>query len=55
MKKLLVLLLVIVLPAFAFADFQLGGVGMYKGTIQQLKDKDVGLESRSISRRPSSR
>jgi hypothetical protein len=44
MKKLLVLLLVIVLPAFAFADFQLGGVGMYRGTIAQLKAKDVGIE-----------
>jgi hypothetical protein len=44
MKKLLVLLLVVVLPAFAFADFQIGGVGMYKGTIEQLKAKDVGVE-----------
>ena len=35
MKKLLVLLLVVVLPVFAFADFQIGGVGMYKGTIAQ--------------------
>ncbi len=44
MKKLVVLLLVVVLPAFAFADFQIGGVGMYKGTIAQLKAKDVGIE-----------
>lgn len=44
MKKLLVLLLVIVLPVFAFADFQVGAVGMYKGTIAQLKAKDVGVE-----------
>jgi hypothetical protein len=44
MKKLLVLLLVVVLPAFAFADFQIGAVGMYKGTMAQLKAKDVGLE-----------
>jgi hypothetical protein len=44
MKKLLVLLLVIVLPAFAFAEFQLGGVGMYKGTKAQLMAKDVGLK-----------
>jgi hypothetical protein len=44
MKKLVVLLLVLVLPAFAFADFQIGGVGMYKGTIEQLKAKDVGIE-----------
>jgi hypothetical protein len=44
MKKLVVLLLVVLLPAFAFADFQIGGVGMYKGTIEQLKAKDVGVE-----------
>jgi hypothetical protein len=44
MKKLVVLLLVVVLPAFAFADFQIGGVGMYKGTMAQLKAKDVGVE-----------
>ena len=44
MKKLLVLLLVVVLPVFAFADFQVGAVGMYKGTIAQLKAKDVGFE-----------
>jgi hypothetical protein len=43
-KKLVVLLLVVLLPAFAFADFQVGGVGMYKGTIAQLKAKDVGIE-----------
>lgn len=44
MKKLVVLLLVVVLPAIAFADFQIGGVGMYKGTMAQLKAKDVGVE-----------
>jgi hypothetical protein len=44
MKKLLVLLLMVVLPAFAFAEFQIGGVGMYRGTMAQLKAKDVGIE-----------
>jgi len=45
MKKLLVLFLVLALPIFAFAsDFQLGAVGMYTGTIEQLKAKDVQLD-----------
>jgi hypothetical protein len=44
MKRILVLLLVVVLPALAFADFQVGAVGMYKGTIEQIKAKDVGFD-----------
>ncbi|MBE3064408.1 MAG: hypothetical protein IMZ69_05250 [Spirochaetes bacterium] len=44
MRKILVLLLVVVLPALAFADFQIGGVAMYRGTMAQLKAKDVGVE-----------
>jgi hypothetical protein len=44
MRKLLVLVLVVVLPAFAFAELQIGGVGMYKGTMAQLKAKDIGFE-----------
>ena len=44
MKRLLVLLLVVVLPALAFADFQIGGVAMYRGTMAQLKAKNVGVE-----------
>jgi len=45
MKRLLIFLLVLALPVFAFAnDFQLGGIGMYTGTIDQLKAKDVQLD-----------
>lgn len=44
MKKLFVLLLVVALPVVAFADFQLGAVGMYNGGIDQLKAKTVGVD-----------
>jgi hypothetical protein len=45
MKRLLVLFLVLALPIFAFAnDFQLGAIGMYTGTMEQLQAKDVQFD-----------
>ena len=44
MKKLLVLLLVLVLPSLAFADLRVGAVGMYKGTIDQLRAGGIGFD-----------
>ena len=37
MKKLLVVLMILALPALAFADFQLGGTAMYKGMLQDIQ------------------
>lgn len=44
MKRIVILLLVVVLPAMAFAELQLGGVGMYKGTIDDIRNRTVGLD-----------
>ncbi len=47
MKKLgiLVLILVAFIPAFAFADFQIGGVAMYKGDPMGATVSSIGLNS----------
>jgi hypothetical protein len=46
MKKLgiLVLVMVAVIPAFAFADFQIGGVAMYKGEPASVTVKSLGID-----------
>ncbi len=44
MKRIVILLLVIVLPAMAFAELQLGAVGMYKGTIDDIRNRTVGFD-----------
>ena len=46
MKKILVVLLIAVIPAFAFAlEFQLGGTAMYKGLVTNLETGDLpGVE-----------
>jgi len=33
MRRIIIVLIVALLPAMAFADFQVGGVGMYKGDV----------------------
>jgi len=46
MKKILVVLLIAIIPAFAFAlEFQLGGTAMYKGLVSNLESGEVpGLD-----------
>jgi hypothetical protein len=43
MRKILIMLLVVLLPAMAFADFQIGGVGMYKGDVTTIQLSGIGL------------
>lgn len=44
MKKLIIVLLIAVLPAMAFAiDFQLGGTAMYKGLLSDILDGPDGI------------
>ena len=43
MKKILIVLLIALLPAMAFAEFQIGGVGMYKGDVTTIQTTGVGL------------
>src|SRR5512142_1439414 len=47
MKKLgiLVLIMIAFIPAFAFADFQIGGVAMYKGEPLGVTVSSLGLNS----------
>ncbi len=47
MKKLIVVLMIALLPAMAFAlDFQIGGTAMYKGLLEDIESgvSDVGLD-----------
>jgi hypothetical protein len=43
MKKLLIVLIVALLPAMAFADLQLGAVGMYKGDVTAVGTHPVSI------------
>ncbi len=43
MRKVLIVLLVALLPAMAFADMQIGGVGMYKGDVTTIQTTGIGL------------
>jgi hypothetical protein len=43
MRKLLTVLLVALLPAIAFADFQIGGVGMYTSDISTIQTTSIGI------------
>lgn len=42
-RKALTVLLVALLPALAFADFQIGGLGMYKGDIAIIQTTGIGF------------
>ncbi len=43
MRRILIVLVVALLPAMAFADFQIGGVGMYKGDVTTISAAGIGL------------
>ncbi len=43
MRRVLMVLAVALLPAMAFADFQIGGVGMYTGDVTTISTAGIGL------------
>ncbi len=45
MKRLVLVLILAVIPALAFADFQIGAVGMYDGDVSQISSAPVSADS----------
>jgi hypothetical protein len=43
MKKIIAVLLIAILPAMAFADFQIGGAAMYKGLLSDFQGTSPGI------------